>query len=375
MRILIVTHAPLSAEFGASQIALNLAEALRAHGNDVTLWSPQPVPLETRWWRSISFMRERLDEFLRSEAPFDIIDSPSTLITAKASRSATVIARSTQPDLLYLANDLMRPTWRGFKRFTYLPFEYLHIIYHTMLVFRGWSRARWIYCLGRRELQWMRRWFPWWKSKLRTYVIAPSAADRFALTEVHKARLPRGEDQLQFLWIGRWVAHKGRRALLKFVTQWNAARPQDTFTIAGCGADAEQDCPAVLLRSGVIKIIPTFTRSELPELLGRHHAGLFTSTIEGWGLSLNEMLESGMPVFATEAGGVSELREFLKEEVRAFPPKLNSVSCLRQTLALPESYLKEFSWPNIASAYLECLSPKPSLTSPQSESAYAQRAS
>lgn len=39
-----------------------------------------------------------------------------------------------------------------------------------------------------------------------------------------------------------------------------------------------------------------------------YDAGLFTSEAEGWGLSLNEMLESDMPVFATEVGGVRDLR-------------------------------------------------------------------
>lgn len=51
IRLLIVTHAPLSAETGAGQVAINLAEAFRSQGHDVTLWTPHPLPTQTKWWQ------------------------------------------------------------------------------------------------------------------------------------------------------------------------------------------------------------------------------------------------------------------------------------------------------------------------------------
>jgi len=349
MRILIVTHAPLNAEFGASQIALNLGEALRAQGNDVTLWSPQPLPANTLWWRSLRAMRVRLDEFLSATDGFDLIDCPPSLITRRATRSAVVIARSTQPDLLYFRHELMGRGMRGFKSL-YLPFEFLYTLYHITLVFAGWSRARRILCLGRLELNWMRRWLPWWQHKLESYVIAPSANDQLTLREIRIARVSRTEQKLRFLWIGRWVPHKGRKRLLDFISVWNAAHPQDTFTIAGCGSGLDKEFPIERLRSGVINLVPSFKRSELGELLAQHDIGLFTSKVEGWGLSLNEMLESGMVVYATLAGGVADLRPY-HESLLEFPPEFGSRSAKPISHSLTD-YYDIFNWPYIADAYL-----------------------
>ena len=375
MRILIVTHAPLRPEFGASQIALNLGEALRAYGQDVTLWSPQPLSPNTRWWRTLPAMRARLDEFLGTAEGFDIVDCPATFVTPLASRSATVLARSTQPDLLYLRNDLTSRRPQGFKGLAYLPFEYLLTLYHITLVLRGWSRATRILCLGSLELKWMRRWFPWWRHKLACYLIAPAAGDRLELSEVRKHRVARKEDRLRFLWIGRWVAHKGRRKLLDFITQWSTARPQDTFTIAGCGPDAQRDCPVELVRSGIISIVPSFERSELGGLLARHDAGLFTSGIEGWGLSVNEMLESGMPLFATETGGVLDLKEFFNEQLLPSPPGPEIVSRVTGNSLISANYLNEFSWERIAAKYLQSVSSKLPLAEQHSDGGFAAQTS
>ena len=352
MRILIVTHAPLTAEFGASQIALNLGEALRAHGHDATVWSPQPLPENIRWWRSLRAMRASLDNFLSAAQAFDVIDCPPCLITRRTSRSAVVIARSTQPDLLYFWHEMTGRGIRGVKSL-YLPFEFLYTLYHITLVLGGWSRARRILCLGSIELNWMRRWLPWWRHKLNTYFITPSASDQLALRDVRSARVALTEDKIRFLWIGRWVVHKGRKQLLDFIARWNVARPQDTFTIAGCGSVAEKEFPVELLRSEVVSLVPSFKRSELSELLARHDIGLFTSSVEGWGLSLNEMLESGMVVYATQAGGVSDLRPY-HESLRKFPPELASISANPTKHSL-NAYFDVFDWSNIAQSYLRSI--------------------
>lgn len=106
IRILIVTHASLSAELGAGQMAINLAEALQAQGHDITLWSPHPLPAQTKWWRSVQQMRSKLDVFIETQKPFDVIDSPAMFITRQVSKSAFVLARSVQPDILYIRHGL-----------------------------------------------------------------------------------------------------------------------------------------------------------------------------------------------------------------------------------------------------------------------------
>lgn len=358
MRILVATHAPLSTEFGASQLAINLGLGLRAHGHEVTFWSPQPLPPGARWWQTLRVMRARFDAFLKTqEGPFDVIDCPANFVTRRAARSAaSVVARSVQPDILYLWADLTSRRNRSLiKTLAHLPFESAYFLYNVALVVRGWARADRILCLGSLERGWMARRFPWWGGKLSHYFVAPSEEDRRALAKVRDCRSPRAADRLRFLWMGRWTPHKGPHALLDFIKRWHAERPQDTFTIAGCGAGAEQDCPAELLRSGALKIIPSFKRPELYALLAAHDIGLFTSRFEGWGLSLNEMLESGMPVFATRAGGAADLAGLGGVELLPFPPTEQALSNVESGKTLPEIYFRELNWDRIALRYTESL--------------------
>ncbi|HAG81042.1 MAG TPA: hypothetical protein DCL61_07685 [Cyanobacteria bacterium UBA12227] len=201
----------------------------------------------------------------------------------------------------------------------------------------------------------MRKWFPWWKNKLSYYVNALSKTDQEALAQLRIARQNPSGDSLKFLWIGRWVSHKGTDILLDFITQWTAIRPQDNFTIAGCGIGAEKDCPVELIQSGKLKIIPSFERTQLCSLLANHHIGLFTSKVEGWGLVLNEMLESGMPVFATPVGGVSDLHPFFKEKLKLFPPSLQLIKNVQFSSTTLEEYYRTFTWEKIGEAYRSSL--------------------
>ncbi|MDX6500271.1 MAG: hypothetical protein QOG23_3531 [Blastocatellia bacterium] len=354
---------------------MNFADALRLRGDDVTLWSPQPLPQGTRWWQTLRAMRMRLDRFLKTHQHFDVIDCPSSLITRLVSRSATVVARNTQPDLLYLWIAINRHRDLGFKSVTRFPFECAFTFYHMFLVLLGWGMADRIMCLGNLELRWMNRWFPWWRAKLSSYFIGLSDEDQRALATVRRGRERGVPDQIRFLWIGRWEKHKGPGVLLDFITQWHLKRPQDTFTIAGCGPNAEGSCPAQLLRSGALKIILSFGRDELYRILAEHDVGLFTSKIEGWGLSLNEMLESGMTIFATEAGGANDLRSFFKQQVKPFPPSLRAITNLPVSAHPGENYYEEFTWKGIAEKYVRVISTELKLDNDPAQTAAAQRVS
>ncbi|HEY9810714.1 MAG TPA: methyltransferase domain-containing protein [Halomicronema sp.] len=355
MRMLIVTHAPLSPEFGAGQMAINLAEAFRNLGEDVTLWSPHPLPETTKWWQSMQKMRSKLDEFIQTQQRFDVIDCPATFITSKVRKSAAiVVARSVQPDLLYLFSSLNPLERNSFPEIIKAGFDYVYKIFIALLIVQGWWKANFILCLGSLELAWMQKWFPWWKGKLSYYVNALSNIDKETLASLRKHRQKPLEDKLRFLWIGRWVSHKGTDILLKFIEEWLEKRPQDTFTIAGCGAEVQKHLPLELLRAEQVKIVPYFERNQLFSLLAGHDVGLFTSKVEGWGLVLNEMLESGMPVLATNAGGVPDFQPYCKP--------IKPISFL---LAIPKNFLmiflekKEshgiFCWNKIAETYKNTL--------------------
>jgi glycosyltransferase involved in cell wall biosynthesis len=210
--------------------------------------------------------------------------------------------------------------------------------------------------MGSLELAWMRRKFPAWTSRLGVYDCATPAAEQAVFARVAAVRRQRAAEAprqgTRFLWIGRWAAHKGIDRLLDFLARRLPAEPEDTVTLAGCGEAAARDIPPPWIAAGRVRIVPSYTRSELPELLAAHEAGLFTSHVEGWGLSLNEMLESGLPVYATEAGGVADLRPFFPGRLLPFPPSGARPAALAED---PESrgYFRRFSWSAIARAYEE----------------------
>jgi glycosyltransferase involved in cell wall biosynthesis len=354
MRILLVSHPPLTAELGASQVALNLAAALRARGHDALAWSTEPLPAPARWWNRWRAQRRAIERFVAERGPFDVIDLPAISIGARLAGRARLVARSFQPEQLYFGIDL-RSQLRERRHRALLSAAYYGVA--SLAIHQGWRRASVILCQGKLEYSWMQRRYPHLAPRLRQYVVAPSPADRQELLAVRQARGAAGRgDGTRFLWIGRWAAHKGIDLLLRFVEARAADVPDDVFTVAGCGAAAERDVPADLLRQGRLRIVPSFTRRELPALLAGHDAGLFTSIVEGWGLCLNEMLESGLTVYATPAGGVRDLEPFWGSRLRPFPPPAAAPAAAPDTGGAGEdlaAYLAHFSWPEIARRYAE----------------------
>lgn len=351
MRILLVSHPPLVAELGAAQVALQLAAGLRALGHDALVWSPAPLPAGTRWWQITARQRQGAERFAAEQGPFDLIDTPAITASARLARSGPLLARSVQPELLYVLHGVQEDLRRRL-----LPSP--RAVAHTALAARqaaaivaGWRRARAILCLGGHELAWMRRRFPAWAAKTGSYVIAPPPAERDAFAEVRRRRPERPPGPgVRFLWIGRWAAHKGTRTLLDFLAARLPACPDDSVTVAGCGPAAEREIPAEWLRAGRVRLVPAFARAELPALLASHDAGLFTSTVEGWGLSLNEMLESGLPVYATEAGGVTDLRPYFPLSLRPFPPPMRIEPAPLEDLEA-NGYHRRFDWSALARDY------------------------
>jgi glycosyltransferase involved in cell wall biosynthesis len=353
MRILLVSHPPLVAEAGASQTTVTLATALRERGHDALAWSPEPLPADTHWWNLRRRQRCSLEGFVAAHGPFDVIDTPPTTASRSLDRAGCLVVRSIQPELLYLADALSADLRRHPS-----PRSLLHALVggpQAASIVAGWRRARLILCLGNCELAWMQRRFPCWAAKLRTYFAAPIPDERPTLLALRFQRAVRAESHgVRFLWIGRWASHKGLQALLDFFRERSLAFPADTLTIAGCGATAEREIPKAWLISGRVQLIPHFSRSELPALLARHDAGLFTSVVEGWGLSLNEMLESGMPVFATEAGAVADLRPYFPVSLHSFPPPAQArFEPVHLEDLEANGYLRRFSWTEIARRYEE----------------------
>jgi hypothetical protein len=95
-------------------------------------------------------------------------------------------------------------------------------------------------------------------------------------------------------------------------------------------------------------VLPRYGRETLPALLASHDAGLFTSVAEGWGLSLQEMLESGLPVYATHVGAAVDLAPYFPRSLRPFPP-LEPLERIDPGGQPRDDYDERFTWDAIAS--------------------------
>ncbi|MEP0948101.1 glycosyltransferase family 4 protein [Leptolyngbya subtilissima] len=353
LRILLVTHAPLLPEHGAAQVAINLGQAFKALGHEVALWSPQPIPPEIQQWNRSRYMQKKLQNYLETQDTFDVIDCPPIFITRSFKEKSIVISRHVQPDLLYILSTLNIDRNTSLKNFLSFPLRLCVSISDTVSIICGWYIADYIFCLGTHELKWMTKWFPSLRGKLSAYYNAISENEQESLKKIREARSLEQLPHIRFLWIGRWVRHKGIRELENFISSWLLNRPQDCFTIAGCGNYETSKSLSRLNKVEQVSIVSNFDRSKLLELLNSHNIGLFCSQIEGWGLCLNEMLESGMPVFATNTGGVSDLKRLLGDNILAFPPNPQSINKAIRQSTFDHTYYNYFSWNSIANSYLE----------------------
>jgi glycosyltransferase involved in cell wall biosynthesis len=332
-----------------------LTAALRRRGHDALAWSPEPLTPRPRWWNLHRRRTRAIEAFVATNGPFDVIDTQAITATSVLSRSARLVVRSVQPELRYLHTGLRAEARRGPT--PRLALHSLLSILEATRIVAGWRRADHVLCLGSIELERMRRSYPRWSAKLGMYVIAPPAADRSRFEAVRAARSDVARPATagkRFLWLGRWTAHKGTRLLGELLGEREKRSSQDSFTLAGTGADPGIGSPRC-------RVIPSYRRDELPSLLQDHDAGLFTSEVEGWGLSLNEMLESGLPVFATEAGGVADLKAYFPESLRPFPPPLQFEPPRLEDLE-SNGYRARFDWDAIATSYEEqVLQPTPTM--------------
>ncbi len=343
MRLLIASPEPFRAETGAGQLAAGLARSLTERGHAVETWASPPVPGSVPSRQAWRWRRYRLAEHLERAGPFTVVDLPPMMADGRVASRTSLIVRSIQPELSYLGCSLWHQARTPFRSPGPLAAATILSLLSAGRILRSWSLADVLLCLGPAEQRMMGRRFPWLRPKLASYLAAPPPDDRRVLAEVRRRRrFPDPEAGVRFLWLGRWSPHKGTRRLVDFIASRAASRPRDRFTIAGCGEQATADLPPDLLAAGTLRVVPRYSRAQLPLLLSSHDAGLFTSEAEGWGLSLQEMVESGLPVYATTAGVVEELRRLLPAWVRPFPPPNGPLELA--TDPSPEAFSRYFGW-------------------------------
>jgi glycosyltransferase involved in cell wall biosynthesis len=348
VRLLIVSFAPLSTQVGAGQTALLLTAALRVRGHDAQTWAPPLPPPSLSWWYQTEWRRRELERFLAHQELFDWVDLPPLALDRGIARRARTIARSVQPDALYFRADWTAGTLlRGNPLRTALGL--IDQLAQLRAVRRGHLLADRILCLGSAERDALARHLR--RKEIFAYRIAPAAEEQRTFAAIRGARTLGSPAAVRFLWIGRWAAHKGTTRLAAFLDRRLRESPDDSCTIAGCGPEAERALPKDLLERGRIRVVPSFSRAGLFEMLADHDAGLFTSVAEGWGVTLNEMLESGMPIYATRAGGVVDLLPYFPHALRPFPPPPGPLDLDALDDPRATGYYDRFIWDRIAESY------------------------
>jgi glycosyltransferase involved in cell wall biosynthesis len=356
VRILIACHPPLDSRFGAAAVALGLADGLRAAGHEAIAWSSSD---------SKGPVGYRLRERVRTEGPFDVVDAPAADLAECGDLGGAIrVARSVQPQHLYgrlerraaFTRAPLRPsTWRAV----------ISSLADERRIERGWKVADRVMCQGTLEYEWFIERSPALLSRAGVYHSAPPTEDRKSFRELRARRssaLARSGPE-RLLWIGRWSAHKGTEDLLRWLGSPAFRARGSQVTLAGCG-DVQDARVSDLVRLRRVRLVPSFDREGLACLLSEHDAGLFTSVVEGWGLSVQEMLESGLPVYARDAGAIRDLRPFLSPLLRPFPPESNesigAEDAAGAIRAVPWSlYEERFDWRTIARSYLESISSRP----------------
>ena len=347
MRILFVSP-DTTLEAGASQIAATLAREMAARGHQATLWVPSTPPIGQWPWLHRRTQGRELARYAISHGPFDVVDTFPVLIEPALVGSSKVVARSVQPDLLYL--QIERASLLSQRGFAKKAFHILTIEVLAARVRRAYRFADRILALGAAERAWIAARFPAVADRLGSYLVAPPEEDQRNLARVRQERQSAGPAGKRFLWIGRWATHKGTGRLLAWAQSHLGANPHDHLTIAGYGEAPADEMARLSPFCDRVTWVARFQRHELPQLLANHDFGLFTSIEEGWGISLNEMLESGMTVFATEIGGVPMLRKHFPRQLRAFPPRTSELADEPDDPGA-NGYFDIWSWPRIAAEY------------------------
>lgn len=321
-------------------------------GCEVEVWTTPIRGSSRAWWLDLRSKKRELERYLAQAGSFDVVDTVSWAMSARLRKfGSALVVRNVQPDLAYLSTASARPSR-----------SMLHRVAHTLnekdtrrLILKGWRSADVIFALGTSDAREMASTHLDLADRIRAYGIAPDQQERIAFRMVaeRRSRGRVGVSDARYLWIGRWTDHKGTDVLLRFAESFLAENPRSSLTVAGGGPESTRAVGRLGLSEGRLRTIEQFDRAELPAILEQHNVGLFTSRVEGWGLSLQEMLESGMPVFATRAGAVEDLEPWFEAQLQPFPP--------RTGVELPppidaesfERYADCFSWKRIAKRYLD----------------------
>ena len=112
----------------------------------------------------------------------------------------------------------------------------------------------------------------------------------------------------QVAFIGAWRRPKGTRDLPKIIRIIREHVPNACFLLLGTGRSKEKVLTDIRMKErDSVRVVPAFEYEELPELLSGATVGVLPSYMEGFGLSVLEMLAARLPVVTYDVPGPRDM--------------------------------------------------------------------
>jgi glycosyltransferase involved in cell wall biosynthesis len=188
---------------------------------------------------------------------------------------------------------------------------------------------------------------------VQPYAIPQGSAAAFQGIDLDARRSP------SVVFLGSFDARKGAPDLPAIFAVIAARIPSITFHLLGTAGQFQsarevRACFPWHLRSR-LRVIPRFTREELPGLLAPLSVGVFPSYLEGFGIAVLEQLASGLPVVAYDSPGPADIlpSEWLVErgDPRSLAERvvqlLADCPSLQKARQAARVYSRRFDWATI----------------------------
>jgi len=124
--------------------------------------------------------------------------------------------------------------------------------------------------------------------------------------------LPDASDHVRIIMVARFSEQKDQATLLHAMTQ---LKGDYSLMLVGTGPRTEQARKLITNLKLNTKVDILGDRKDIPELLAASHIFVLSSNWEGLPISILEAMRAGLPVIATEVGGVNEL---VKHQVNGY---------------------------------------------------------
>lgn len=373
-KLLICCPISLDAELGAARVSIQVAQAMSTLGWEVTLLDDSAVTdrLRDLHLPTDGPYQERLRRFLQcASGDYDVIEYEHWCLPfprEKFSASTLMVARSV---LLHLYEDIQFPVFsrprdrvkrllRGGRKNVWNA-TFRDLAENTL------RQADLINVSNHRDAELLRDLgYPDRKIIVQPYAISAESTAAFQAIDLEARRNP------SVVFLGSFDPRKGGPDLPVIFAKIAAKIPSVTFYLLGTGG-MFQSAGQVLsvfprrLRP-LLRVVPRFTSSQLPALLGSLSLGVFPSYLEGFGFAVLEQLASGMPVVAYDSPGPSDIlpREWLvsRGDARALAERaialLSDERLLQTARHLARAHASKFSWSLIGASTSACY--KASLT-------------